>query len=678
MAVFHLLSALSLAVFAFGIAVRVRFWLRGRVPGVAAPDGRKKARWLARRCVAALEPRRLRSLLLDGLLLRRLWRASRVRWLIHVSIAWSFVGLFTIGSLGNMVADLGVPLQKDDPWFAVLNDAMGLALLSGVLAALVRRFAVRSPYRKTAFDDVAVLSLLGLLAVGGFFVEAFRYLDDGATATVGAYAFAGYPLSRAMEPLGLDWSAASTWSWWTHALVALGLVAYIPYSRLLHIVSSPAAIHARAGDRGVVATMGAIPFAGAALEGERWPPFSALQLLEMDACTRCGECLRACSSFAITGEERSAPLGMIRLRRGLFDRQDTLQSKVLHGDGDSAERWARYQEGVFSCTLCGRCEEFCPVGIKTKELALTMRQELATARCMMPANLEVARQAVLEEHNVFRFPNEDRAMWAEFLDDLPADILDREHAEVLYYVGCVSSFSPAVQEIPQAFLRVLLRAGVDVALLGGREWCCGFPLIVGGRAVDAAVLIEHNIAEVRRLGAKTIVFNCPSCYYAWKKWYPLEGVRLVHSTEFIQELVTSGRMRFEESDLPVTYHDPCDLGRGLGVYDAPRDVLRAFAGDEYIELTPSRERALCCGGGGDIEMWDPNLVSGVNRVLTDSVEQSGARILVQACPQCKRTTQRGLDSRGSSVRPMDIAEVALEFGTFAAPSLAREAATVER
>jgi heterodisulfide reductase subunit D len=410
---------------------------------------------------------------------------------------------------------------------------------------------------------------------------------------------------------------------------------------------------------------GQAPVGPATPESGDCVPFTPRQLLELDACTRCGECLRACDSFRVKGDEGVALMGMIRGRRRLFERENSFLGKLLHRNGSSEDAWREFQDGVFSCTLCGRCTAFCPVGIRTRDLALTMRQELASARCMMPKNLGVAREALLEEGNVFRFPNEDRAMWAEFMDDLPGDLFDKKSAEVLYFVGCVSSFSPAVQEIPQAFLRVLLRAGVDVALMAGDEQCCGFPLIVGGLAAEATKVIEHNIEQaVRRLGAKTVVFNCPSCYYTWRRYYPLEDVRLVHSTQFIRDLVRSGRLRFKRPDLPVTYHDPCDLGRGAGEYEAPREVLRALGDGNYIELKPSEERALCCGGGGDVEMWDPDLVGEINDMLTDAVDRSGARLVVQACPQCKRTTQRGLNQRESDIRSMDIAEVALEYGIF--------------
>lgn len=392
--------------------------------------------------------------------------------------------------------------------------------------------------------------------------------------------------------------------------------------------------------------------------------FTASQLLELDACVRCGECLRVCDSFRVTGDEGAAVMGMIQRRRRLFGSEGSLLRRLLRGR-DQAAAWEKFQQGVFYCTLCGRCQQVCPVSIRTRDLALAMRQELSSGRCLLPKNLGQARDAILDEGNVFGYPNEERALWAEFLDDLPADLLSKEKAEVLYFVGCVSSFSPAVQEIPQAFLRLLLRAGLDVGLLGGREWCCGFPLIVGGLRQEAEGLIRHNIEEgIERMGAKTVVFNCPSCYYTWRKYYPLQGVRLMHATEFVQELVQEGRLTFRPVDRAITYHDPCDLGRGLGVFDRPRQVLSRVPSARFVELSPCRQQALCCGGGGDVEMWAPEVVHAINDHLVDVVEGSGATLLVQACPQCKRTTRRGLDDRQSSVETMDMVEFALEFGLF--------------
>ena len=654
--IFHALGALALLILLAGAGSRIQFWSGGGGRAIAG-----SLAWLGQRRTSL-------PTFATALLLPRLWRESPLRWATHLAIAGSFVGLFLIGSLGDMVAALGVPLGKDDPWFAFTNDALGLTLLLGIALALAQRRSAPAVTRRT-FEGVGLLALLALLGAGGFLVEAGRYLQEGAAGGDARYAFIGYAVARALGPLAWDWSLVHGLLWWSHGLLALSLVACLPASRLFHALASPVALVAATA--GAVASNGksARPLDAAAF-------FSPLNRLAFDACTRCRLCLDACESFQATGNEGAAPFGMIGRARALFPGASFSAARLLAGNGNRDQDWQAFQDGLFSCTLCGRCEEYCPVGIKTRDLALSLRQEMATARCMMPKNLHIARDAVLEEGNVFRFPNEDRALWAEFLDGLPEDLLTKERAKVLYFVGCVSSFSPAVQEIPQAFLQVLLKAGVDVALLAGKEVCCGFPLIMGGLATDANQFIDRNLAEVRRLGAETIVFNCPSCYYTWSRYYPLEGVRMVHSTQFIRDLVASGRLEFEPADVAVTYHDPCDLGRGMGEFEAPREVMRSFAGDDYVELAPSGRRGLCCGGGGDVEMWDPDLVAGVNSALVGAVQRTGAQLVVQACPQCKRITQRGLKKEGSSVRTMDITELALAHGRFVAPDPARPLAAV--
>jgi len=271
--------------------------------------------------------------------------------------------------------------------------------------------------------------------------------------------------------------------------------------------------------------------------------------------------------------------------------------------------------------------------------------------------------AVESVHNIANEPNETRLIWSQNLAERPSR-LDAKQAEVLYFVGCVGALFPQTYGIPQSFVQIMEQADVDYAVLGGEEWCCGYPVYGAGMKARLKDIAEHHCARLAETGARILVTTCPSCYYTWRRYYPLEGVRLMHSAEFIAELVRSGRLEFRAPDVAITYHDPCDLGRGLGVYDAPREVLRTLAGDGYIELTPSRQRALCCGGGGDVEIWDPELVGEVNTTLTGAVEASGAQVVVQGCPQCKRTTLRGLSAKGSGVRSMDIAEAALAYGIF--------------
>ena len=244
-ALFHGLSALALAIFAWGIFERVRFWLR---PGLAGlhlnPPLRDKSRSFPK--AEGFNPQRrpnfLQALFWNGLVQRQVWRESRQRWLMHLSLSWSFIGLFVIGSGGNFLIDLGIPLAKDDHWFAATNDFLGLTLLLGVAIALQRRFLSPQPHVRTVFEDTAILGLLAFLALSGYLVEAARYLKEGTSAGAAAYAFLGYPLSRALEPLGADWARAYDAFWWLHASSGLALVAYLPYSKLLHMFASPATI----------------------------------------------------------------------------------------------------------------------------------------------------------------------------------------------------------------------------------------------------------------------------------------------------------------------------------------------------------------------------------------------------------------------------------------------------
>lgn len=394
-------------------------------------------------------------------------------------------------------------------------------------------------------------------------------------------------------------------------------------------------------------------------------PFGPRQRLELDACTRCGECVRICESYAVTGDTGSVLMGMIQRRRDFHRREHGLLGRLFGWNRSVDDEWQAYMEGVFSCTLCGRCVEVCPVNIDTRTLALAMREELVTHRRLHPENLGVARDAVEEHKNVFGMPNDERTFWAEFLDDLPDGFFDRTTGDVLYYVGCVSSFSPAVQEIPQAFLTLLLRAGVDVIILGEREWCCGFPLIMGGMFDQALPLIRHNLHEaVDKAGVSTIVFNCPSCYYTWAKYLKPPGVKLYHATQYARVLQEEGRLKFRATSERVTYHDPCDLSRGMKEVEAPRAVLRSVPDLDFVELAQNREMTICCGGGGDVEMSDASLVEAINVNLTDAIVDTQANLVIQGCPQCKRQTMKGLREQGNRTRTLDMVEFALEYGVF--------------
>jgi heterodisulfide reductase subunit D len=245
------------------------------------------------------------------------------------------------------------------------------------------------------------------------------------------------------------------------------------------------------------------------------------------------------------------------------------------------------------------------------------------------------------------------------MDNPPDDLYQRKQAEVVYFVGCVSSFAPRAQRIAEAFVHILDTAGIKFTILGGSEACCGFPLRAAGMKADAEALIRKNIAAVWASGAQTVVFTCPACrLMGLEEYHPrLPGVRLLHSTEMIAGLIEQGRLPLKDFQTSVTYHDPCDLARTGGVFEAPRAVLRAIPGLELREVAERRQSGLCCGGGGDVEMVNPQGVKQVGQATASRLSQPGAALLATACPQCTRVLEESMKKIKPEMKVLDISEI---------------------
>lgn len=390
--------------------------------------------------------------------------------------------------------------------------------------------------------------------------------------------------------------------------------------------------------------------------------FTVKQLIEMDACSRCGECMRWCQAYNEKPEDCVAPAVRLREFRAMLKAQRGIRllSRLFGRKMPSDEKLKEMAAGAYRCTLCARCVAVCPNKIDLRSLWMSIREELVDLD-LHPQGLNLARDAIKEQHNVVNYPNEERAMWVDYMMEAPEDAYQRERAEVVYFVGCIASFSPAVQSIPEAFVQILTNAGVNFTILGEKERCCGFPLLAAGMRDEMEALIQHNVAAVREVGASKMVFTCPSCYNTWLNEYRphLQGIEMVHSTQFIKELLQQGRLKLGELGKRVTYHDPCDLGRNSGVYEAPREVLKCIPGAEFVEIGYNREKGLCCGGGGDLEISDPALASAEATSTLTAFEETGADVLVTACQQCKRSLQTAKEKKGSQIEVLDLAELML-------------------
>ena len=359
------------------------------------------------------------------------------------------------------------------------------------------------------------------------------------------------------------------------------------------------------------------------------------------ACYQCGTCSGSCPTAPAMDYNPRRILHMLRLGLG---------SRVLQS------------RAIWLCTVCHSCTARCPREVKIGEAMIGLRRLAVEQGLDLPANMITLRDTVTAHHNISGDDNNSRFIWSDNLEQESLAFRQRRQAQVVFYVGCVASFYPMVYGIPQAMVRLMDRAGVDFAALGGEEWCCGYPLYAAGMEDLVAELMAHNIHRVRDMGARTLVTTCPSCYYTWSHLYPQlgaasAGFEILHASQFLARLLEERELKLNGFEQVVTYHDPCDLGRKSGIFDAPRQVIARLPGVEFREMDASRRESLCCGGGGDVQMVDEQVTAAVADRRLGQAQKTGARVLLSTCQQCKRTLMAAARRNRVRMQVMDLAEL---------------------
>jgi heterodisulfide reductase subunit D len=379
------------------------------------------------------------------------------------------------------------------------------------------------------------------------------------------------------------------------------------------------------------------------------------EIFQMEACTNCCLCADVCPAVSATQDGQLSGVYRLDELRKIMRSRSWLFRRFFGKKSPSEEQLKRFSETVYRCTLCGRCQETCPSGIMLRDLWLSLRQDLVHSDAY-PKKVDMIRANVAESRNVFDEDNEERADWVEDLREPPDHGYIRDRAEVVYFTGCVAAYFPMAQKIPMALAEVLEAAEVDFTLLGEDEWCCGFPLLGAGLREHLKDLIDHNIEAVKQKGANTVVFACPSCFQMWREYYPHE-FEICHVTQYLNRLISSGGLPLKELELTVTYHDPCDLGRGSREFEAPREVIRSIPRVKLVEMSHNRENCLCCGGGGNLEMIDAKLSGNIAKAKIDEVLDTGANAVITACQQCVRTMATYTRRNKISLEVMDIVQL---------------------
>jgi Fe-S oxidoreductase/nitrate reductase gamma subunit len=631
--ILYLFLAPALAVFIYGLWGHVKRWRTGR------PEDRSGN-------VAA----RLKALTHYGLGQARILR-SRYAGLFHSLFFFGF-GVLFIGTLVVWVhVDFGLKIMQGKfyLWFQSLTlDLFGAFAMLGLLMAAARRMMFRPKRLANSGHDWVLLWLLAIL-VTGFMIEGLRIVSTSDPWAAWSPVGNGFGLALAAVLPESTLRPVHASLWWFHMALVFGLMAYAPYSKLLHIFTAPANLYLRSLDvKG--AAIKPIDIETAETFGvSSFEQFTWKGLLDLDSCTECGRCQDMCPAYAT--DKPLSPKALIL----------DLQSAAREGKPGEPLIGTRIQEEtLWSCTTCGACMEACPVFIEHIPKIVDMRRYLVMEEGKLPDPMEQALRNVESRGHPFAGVTTSRLEWCR---DLDLKILtEGESAEYLYWVGCANALNVRNQNIARSFAKLLTDAGVDFAILGEDEHCTGDSARRMGNEYLFQTLARGNIDLLNRRGVAKILTTCPHCFNTFKNEYPQFGgqFEVWHHSTFLAELIDEGRIKPEgELAGSVTFHDPCYLGRHNDTYEAPREVISAVAGDRMVEMDRSRETSLCCGAGGG-RMWaNEPAAQRVSNLRASQVAATKSNVLCTACPFCMTMMDEAMKTEGDErdVRVLDIAEV---------------------
>ena len=292
-------------------------------------------------------------------------------------------------------------------------------------------------------------------------------------------------------------------------------------------------------------------------------------------------------------------------------------------------------EDLWLCATCGACVEHCPRGVGIIDVMRAMRRLLVPGGVVPTSipNLRGVMTSIASVGNPWLQEPENRANWAKGLG-----VKDfNEDMELLYFPCCTPAYDPRDQKIARATSEILLKLGVSFGILGSKEVCCGESVRKAGNEELFKRLAKENIRTFIENGVKKILVSSPHCYHTFINEYPefMVNFEVVHISQYLFELINEGRLKLtKEYKKKITYHDPCYLGRHNKIYDEPRNVLKSVPGVEIVEMSDSRENALCCGGGGGRIWMETKKEERFADLRIQQALEVGAEVLVTSCPYC--------------------------------------------
>ena len=597
--------------------------------------------------------------------------------LMHSFIFWGFLTLLMATTIVAFEMDIWVKLLRRQHFFvgdfyrsfSFVVDVMGLVFVVGMAMALSQRYLTRKDRlwgRHTSLEDDLFVWALFLLGAGGFLQEAVRIVGAGMPSFE-TVSVVGWTLASAFTSLGMGTDMAATLYrplWWSHALLALGFVATVPYAKPVHMLSSYANVITRdpkAGVRlpGVPEDADPEDIGTSTIEDFSWK-----QLLDHDACTKCGRCTSVCpaNESGRPLDPRNVILDLRKYGREL-EAGETEEIPIISG----AEESVIDAETMESCMSCMACVDACPVEIEHVTQFTEMNRRL-TESGQMDENVQEAMMALFQQGNSFGEPEGTRAEWTEELEFEIPDARE-EPVEYLWYVGDYPSFDDRNQKVARALAHIFEAADVSYGILYEDEKNAGNDIRRVGEEGLFEMLAMENIETFEAVEYETMVTTDPHAYNTFKNEYEQfgweRGDDVEHYTQVVEELVSAGALPLEgtELDTRATFHDPCHLGRYNDEFEAPRAVLES-TGAELDEMPRNRSNSFCCGGGGGGLWLDPDeeqkpAEERIREALEDTDGGEDVDQFVVSCPMCMTMYEDGAKSGGyqDDIEVVDLAEM---------------------
>jgi Fe-S oxidoreductase len=593
---------------------------------------------------------------------------------MHVSLMWGMIILFIGTALATIDADITRPLIDPNKWrllqgdfyvfYKVVLDLFGVFAIVGLAIALVIRYGVK-PERldgrsgKRFFrEDLWITGSLFLIVLTGFLIEVLRLaaqpiesakLHEAVTYCT-TCSIIGWPLSRLFASMDLNaLLVLHQVTWVFHMMVALVAIAAVPYTKMGHaFVSSVNTFFKKLEPAGAIPKIEDIEnqesFGISKLEEFTWK-----QLLDFDACTRCGRCQDACPA-ALTGKALSPKNIIVKM----FETAHAKTPPAIHGEViDAQELW--------DCTTCMGCVNACPVSIDQLGTIIDLRRYLTLSEGSVQPSGAGAMNSMERQGNPYGLPKADRHKWMQGLD-VPFADADEEY-DALFWVGCAGAYDQRAQKISKAFVKILQTAGVKFAVMQEERCNCESARRLGNEYLYQMATME-NVEALKQYKFKRIVTTCPHCFNTLKNEYPqFDGkFEVVHHTQLISGLIADKRIKPKRmNNGTITYHDSCYLGRYNGIFDPQRAILQSV-GANLVEMQRSRSTGLCCGGGGG-RMWlEENTGTRINNKRVEDVIAVNAQTVASACPFCMTMLDDGAKalSADEKIARKDIAELVAE------------------